>query len=130
MVNEERVVKMSRMAMFEKGYKKKCLKISSYYKKDYILLQTVMTLLWGTLGYLIMLAGYLALEIEELAYELSVDLLKEMGILYGGMYCIILILLGGIAVFYYGMKYQKSLNVSREYYKSLGELSAEYRRGK
>ncbi len=118
------------MAMFEKGYKRKCLKISSYYKKDYIVLQTLMTLLWSTLGYCIIAGGVLALQVGGFLYDLSVELLKEMSVMLIGTYLVTLVVFGGIAVLYYGAKYQRALRVAREYYKSLGELSTEYKREK
>ncbi len=130
MLNEERIMKMSRMAMFEKGRKKACLKISSYYKKDYITIQTIMTLLWCTLGYLIILGGVLALQLEDYLYELTAEFLQEIAVLVVGSYCVTLVIFGGIAVLYYGVKYQRALKVAREYYKALGELSAEYKREK
>lgn len=129
MLNKERISKMSKMAMFQKGYKKECLKISSYYKKDYIAMQTIMTLLWCTIGYCILAAGYLALELESLLYTISMEIIKEMATMFLGGYFIIIVIFAGIAVFYYGWKYQRALKESRAYYKALGTLSAEYRKG-
>lgn len=128
MLSENKIIKMSRMAMFDKGKKRTCLKISSYYKKDYVTLQTIMTLLWSTLGYAILAAIYVVVQAEELIYDISIDMLTEIGILLGGGYCIVLVLFTGIAIFYYTWKYQNALKVSREYYRTLKQLSTEYRR--
>lgn len=128
MVDEERVISMAKMSMFEKGKKRKCLKISSYYKRDYIVLQTIMTLLWSTLAYVIILAGVLALQAEELAYQLTTEVIIDMVIKIGESYLAVLIILGVSAVFGYGWKYKKALDISREYYRSLGRLSKEYKR--
>lgn len=128
MLNEKRIIKMSKMAMFEKGRKKKCLQISSYYKKDYIALQTILTLLWSSLGFLIVALGYYALQAEELLYSLTAELLTEMAIVVSGAYVITLVTVGGLSILYYGVKYQEALKVAREYYKTLGALSSEYKR--
>lgn len=128
MLREERITKMSKMAMFEKGKNKACLQISSYYKKDYIALQTIMTLLWTTVGYCIIVAGALALKMEEVLYDITMEWIKELAVTLGGSYLVVLVVAGGIAILYYGWKYQMALNVAKEYYKALGTLSADYKK--
>ena len=49
---------MTKAAVYEKEHAEEDVKISSYYKKDYASLNTWITLIWVTVGYV--LAGGLA----------------------------------------------------------------------
>ncbi len=53
MLDKKRIRLMVRMASYEKTNAKQDQKISSYYKKDYISLNTLITILWITIGYAI-----------------------------------------------------------------------------
>lgn len=130
MLNEERVITMTKMAMYDKGIKKHNLRVTSYYRMDYITFQTIMTLLWATLGYIILVAIILMTQIDEITTELSIDYIIEKGILIGMGYVGVLIAFGAIAVMFYTMKYQNALKIVKPYYQALGALNTEYKKEK
>ena len=51
MLDNRRIRLMSRMALYEKESAKEDLKISSYYKRDYTSLNTLISIMWITVGY-------------------------------------------------------------------------------
>ena len=58
MLDKKRIRLMTKMAIYEKNNINEDLKISSYYKKDYSSLNTLITVLWITIGYGIAAALY------------------------------------------------------------------------
>lgn len=130
MLNEKRVITMSKMAMYNTGKKKQCMKVTSYYKKDYIVFQTIMALLWWTLGYCIIVAGLLFMQIDMLLTELSFELIEELLIYIAIGYGMTLVIFGVISAIFYEWKYSKSIKVAKKYYQALGALNAEYKREK
>lgn len=56
MLSEEKVALMAKMAMYEKHEGEKDMRISGYYKKDYVGLHVMTTVLWTILGCIILAA--------------------------------------------------------------------------
>ena len=52
MLDKRKIRLMTKMAIYEKEYGEEDIKISGYYKKDYSSLNTWITLIWITVGYL------------------------------------------------------------------------------
>ena len=50
MLDKKRIRLMAKMSAYEKKHAKEDLRISSYYKKDYASLNTLITVLWITVG--------------------------------------------------------------------------------
>ncbi len=130
MLNEKKIIAMSRMAMYDSGEKKKSLKIGSYYKKDYISLQVVITLIWTTVMFLLGVAAWGVWKMEEIITEFSIEYMKELFIWFGGLYVVMIIIIGIISGFIYRDKYNKSLFIAKGYYRALNELSRIYKRGR
>ncbi len=42
MLNEKRIVSMTKMAIYNQGEKKKDMNVCSFYKKDYIIYQSIL----------------------------------------------------------------------------------------
>lgn len=51
MLDKRKVRLMTKLALYEQNEGKEDIKISAYYKKDYISIKTVATILWTTIGY-------------------------------------------------------------------------------
>ena len=64
MVNEEKVKLMNKMALYEEKYGKEDFKIASYYKKDYVSYQTIFTVIWVTIGYVVLFGVFAAAFVE------------------------------------------------------------------
>lgn len=114
---------MSKTAMYEKQHIREDMKISSYYKKDYSSMNTVLTLLWVTVGYLIVAGTVLFLNMDALLENLTVQkLVVIVGILLAA-YLILLIVYGISAAGYYKKRHTDSKQRVKKYYRDLNRLS-------
>ena len=52
------------MALYEEKYGKEDFKIASYYKKDYVSYQTIFTVIWVTIGYVVLFGVFAAAFVE------------------------------------------------------------------
>lgn len=130
MLNEKRVITMSKMAMYSKGKKKQSIQVTSFYKVDYIIFQTIMAILWATVGYLILVCGYMFLHMDAIIADLSFDLMKEMVIYILTAYAVFILAFGTVSAIFYEWKYSNALKISKKYYQSLGVLNAVYKKEK
>ena len=86
MLNEERVKLMVQLASYEPKEGKEAFKVSSYYKKDYVSLHRLATMIWTTIGYA-MVAGligiaYMDQVLEELTLVKAIILVAVILIIY------------------------------------------------
>ncbi len=109
MLNEEKVKSMTKAAIYEEGPEKKSLKISSYYRGDYLGLQMAKSAVAYTVSFGILTAMWAMGRIEELMLMLSRPeyveaILKIMILLF-----IAGLVLYEIAVYiYYSSEYQRA----------------------
>ena len=78
MLNEKRVKRMTRLASYESKEGKKDIEISMYFKKDYIGLNHLKSLLWITIGY-VLLVALVGITFLETLME-NFDIVKLIGI--------------------------------------------------
>lgn len=75
MVNEEKVLRMTRMASYEARAGKKDKAVAGYFRGDYIGMQMLVSFVVITLAYLAAAAAYLALNYEQVMSDVySMDL--------------------------------------------------------
>lgn len=123
MLDKKRIRLMSKTAMYEKHHIREDLKISSYYKKDYSSMNTVLTLLWVTIGYLIVAAAIVFLNMDALLENLTV---QKLVVIVGGAvaaYLIVLIVYGISAASYYKRRHTRAKQRVKKYYRDLNRLS-------
>ena len=114
---------MSKTAMYEKHHIREDLKISSYYKKDYSSMNTLITLLWTTVGYLIIAAIIVFINLDSLLKDLTV---QKMVIIVGvaiASYLIVLIVYGVSASSYFSRRHTNAKQRVKKYYRDLNRLS-------
>ena len=71
MLDERKVKLMTKMALYEQKEGKEDFKVSAYYRKDYASVHTIYSILWMTVGYilLIVLIGFAAMDyIEKIGF--------------------------------------------------------------
>ena len=96
---------MTRAAIYEKEYGEEDLKITSYYKKDYSSLNTWITLIWVTAGY-ILLGGIIFLCFgESLVEGLTIMRLLFLAAVALALYLALMILYGIGAGNFYSKKH-------------------------
>lgn len=126
MINEEKVILMTRMASYEEHEGKKDISIIHYFRGDYIGFQVLKSVIAATISFFALFAVYLFYNFEELMQNIySMDLLafgKNVIILY-------LCTIGAYAVISYVMfasRYSKARKSLKHYYDNLKKLSGMY----
>lgn len=75
MIDEKKVKLMTRMACYESKEGKEDLKISAYYRKDYVSLHTLYSIIWVTFGYGLLILLIAAGSFDKLMGAMSMGLL-------------------------------------------------------
>ena len=130
MLNEERVVLMTKMASYEARDGKKCLAIGSYFRSDYIGWQVLKSIISATIAFVVVFAMYIFYDFEIFMTEIyKMDLLgfaKHILYLYlgtvGADSCISYVV--------YTVRYSRASKSLRAYYMNLHKLSAMYKNEK
>ncbi len=126
MINEEKVILMTRLASYESNEGKKDISIVNYFKGDYIGFQILKSVIAATISFLALFGVYVLYNFEELMQNIyKMDLLgfgKDVIILY-------LCTVGAYGVITYVLftyKYNKAKKNLRNYYSNLKKLAGMY----
>ena len=122
MLDKERIRLMVRMASYEKTNAKQDQKISSYYKKDYISLNTLITILWITIGYAIIVGLAAICGMDILFENLTIIRMLILGGLVIVGYIIVLVIYGVCASSYYKLKHNRAKQRVKRYYRDMSKL--------
>lgn len=108
MLNKKKVRLMTRMAMYESKEGKEDLKITSYQKNDYTSFETIMTVIWITVAYVIMI-GIIALAfMDEIFQHMDLKGIIMMVVPAIVIYLLLVISYGIGASKFYKKKYEES----------------------
>lgn len=126
MLNEERIILMTKMASYEEHEGKQNMAIGNYFRSDYISLQIMKTVISATLTFAIVLGIVGFYHFETVMKEIyQVDLL-EAGrrlllayVIFTGIYTFICYLV-------YSYRYNRAKKSLKKYYSHLQELSELY----
>ena len=110
MLDKRKIRLMIRMASYEKQGAEEDLKISSYYKKDYVSMNVWATAIWFTIGYGIVAA--------LIAFCLMEQILKNLTILN----LVLLIIYCSCARRFYKKKHNLAKQHAKKYYRDLSRL--------
>ena len=127
MLNEERVVLMTKMASYEAREGKKCLAIGSYFRSDYIGWQVLKSIISATIAFVVVFAMYIFYDFEVFMTDIyKMDLLefaKNVLFYYLGTVGIYAL----ISYIVYTVRYSRAKKSLRAYYMNLHRLSSMYR---
>lgn len=123
MLDKKRIRLMSRIAIYEKAGAKEDLKISSYYKKDYASFNSWITVLWMTVGYLIVIGLAALCNVEFILENLSISRMIPIVSFIVGGYLVLVIVYSVCAHLYYRSRHNRAKRRTREYYRKLIRLS-------
>lgn len=128
MVNEEKVLRMTKMASYEAGEGKKDRAVAGYFRGDYIGMQLLISFLVITASFVAVAVAYLGLNFEEVMTDIySIDL-AAAGKQILLVYLLIVIVYLGVTYAVYRFRYIKArrhLNVFLEYLNCLDEEEEE-----
>ena len=118
MLNEEKVLRMTKMASYESKGGKKDKAIAGYFKGDYIGMQMILSFLVVTIAFAVAIVAYLCVNFEEVManiYTMDVaGLGKKIGFAYLAVLVVYLIVTYAIYLVRY-VKARKRLNLFLEY---------------
>lgn len=80
MINEEKVILMTRASLYEEKQKKKALKISKYFRHDYISLQLLAGWFFATISFILCAALWAVCHMEYLLNNIHKMDLKSFGL--------------------------------------------------
>ena len=127
MLNEERVVLMTKMASYEANEGKKSLAIGSYFRSDYIGWQVLKSIISATIAFVVVFAMYIFYDFEIFMTDIyKMDLLefaKNVLFYYLGTVGIYAL----ISYIVYTVRYSRAKKSLRAYYMNLHRLSSMYR---
>ncbi len=126
MLDKRRIRLMTKAAVYEKEHAEEDVKISSYYKKDYASLNTWITLIWVTVGYV--LAGGLAVicTADTLMEDLTIFKLIILAATAVCAYLALLIIYGIGAGKFYKKKHTRAKQRVKKYYRDLSRIEKMY----
>lgn len=126
MLNEERVKHMVKLADYETKGGKEELKISSYFKKDYISMNTMWTLLWMTVAYaLVVVTIWLAVR-DLVTVELNQIQVLSLVILIATIYLVLFVTYLVAARRYYKRKHARAYHRVKKFQENLMVLEKIY----
>lgn len=126
MLNNEKIRVMTKLSIYENKSGKEDIKLSQYYKTDYVRLQILNTLVFVTIGYMLLLVMIGAYQSEYLIKE-AVNLDYEaIGTYIIGIYVMILTIYILGVVIGYNIKYETSKKKLLGYSKGLKYLQKLY----
>lgn len=126
MINEEKVILMTRLASYEANEGKRDIPVTNYFRGDYIGFQVLKSVISATISFFALFAVYAFYNFEELMQNIyKMDLLefgKSIVILYlcaVGAY-------GVISYVLYASRYSRAKKSLKNYYSNLKRLAGMY----
>ena len=127
MLNNRKVRLMTRLAMYEQTEGKEDVRLSKYFRTDYVRLNVLKTVVAVTIGYLLFLLLLIVYHSEYLIREAVTLDYQGMILRYVGVYVIILTIYCALAMIGYMIKYRKSRKKLAKYFRMLRRLRSLYR---
>ncbi len=126
MLDEEKIKLMTRMASYENTEGKQNKAVASYFRSDFMALQTIKSVIHGSIAYVLIVAVYLFYDIENFMQNIyKIDLIA-----YGKTLLIWYLLFVAVySIISYGI-YARRYNIARKslkcYYNNLKKLTNYY----
>ena len=128
MLNNQKIKKMHKLALYESGEGKKHLAISNYYRSDYIGLDLIKNFFLTTIAYGLLLLIYFGYRSEYLMENIHKMNLALMALQIIGLYIIMVVGYSILTYIYCSVKYAKAQKGIQEYYKGLTQMKKAYDR--
>ena len=126
MINEQRVKLMTRMAAYEQEEYKKNIKITGFFKSDYIGFQLLKSFVANTIAFAILFCLYILYDFELFMkdiYKMDLFQFGKVVLIIYIIYIVILSVITYVAALY---KYNRATQDMKLYYSNLKILSNAY----
>ena len=128
MLEEERIRHMAKLASYEAKKGKEEIKISRFYRSDYLGLALIKNFFLVTIGYALILAAAAAYFGEQLLDNIHKMDLIALGTYLVAGYVIMLVAFSILTYVQYAIKYHRAKKSVKEYYGELTRLERIYGR--
>lgn len=129
MLNEERVILMTKMASYEEHEGKENMKIGKYFRGDYIAVQVLKSIFSATVAFALILGLYVLYDFEVFMQDLyKIDLVsfaKTLLTYYG----IAVVVYAAFSYGIYAHRYSKARKSLKLYHQNLKKLNSMYEEG-
>lgn len=126
MLNNQKIKKMHKLAVYESGEGKRHLAISNYYRSDYIGLALIKNFFLTTIAYGLILLIYFGYRSEYLMENIHKMNIILFGIEIVAGYVILLAAYSIVTYFYCSVQYSQANKGIQEYYKGLNQMKKMY----
>ena len=126
MLNEERVILMTRMASYECGEGKKNVKIGNYFRSDFIAVQVLKSVVCATIAYAVVFALYIFYDFEifmQDLYKMDLIAFAKNALYYYGITVVSYSIVTYVVSTYRHAKAKDNLKL---YYHNLKKLNSLY----
>ncbi len=127
MLNEERIILMTKMASYEANEGKKNVAIGSYFRGDYIGWQVLKSIISATIAFVVVFGMYIYYDFETFMTDIyKMDLLEfarhilSIYLWTVGIYAV-------ISYVVYTIRYMRAMKSLKLYYMNLRKLSGMYK---
>jgi hypothetical protein len=127
MLNNNKIKLMTKLALYETKEGKEDIRLSKYYKTDYVRYQVIKSIISATLGYALILVLVFLYKSEYIIRNAVILDYKSLGIYILGIYIIVIALYGLGSVVGYSIKYDASRKKLARYFKLLKHLNKIYK---
>ncbi len=127
MLNEERIILMTKLAAYEAGEGKQNVKIGNYFRSDYIAVQVLKSVVSASIAFALVFALYIFYDMEQFMQDLyKMDLVafaRNVLIWYG-----VTVVSYGVATYIIcTYRYSRVRRSLKRYYHNLKKLDSLYR---
>jgi hypothetical protein len=126
MLNNDKVRLMTKLALYESKEGKEDIRLSKYYKTDYVRYQIIKSLISATVGYALILVLIFFYRSEYLIRNAVTLDYKSIGTFILGIYIMVIAVYGLGSAVLYSIKYDKSRKKLGRYFKLLKRLNKIY----
>ena len=126
MINEERVILMTKLASYERGQGKKNVTIGNFFRSDYIGFQLLKSVIYMTIAVAIVIGVYLFYHFEDLMSEVYQLDLMEIGREVLKYYLVLVAIYCGVSYAVYSYRYHLARKNLKNYYSNLRKLTQLY----
>lgn len=126
MLNEERVILMTKLASYEANDGKRNVAIGNYFRGDYIGWQVLKSIISATIAFVVVFAMYIFYDFEIFMMDIYKMDLLEFGKSVLKNYAIVVIVYALISYAVYAYRYSRARKSLRLYYMNLRKLSSMY----
>lgn len=126
MINEERVILMTKLASYEANEGKKDISIVNYFRGDYIGFQVLKSIIAATISFFALFAVYLFYNFEELMQDVYKMNLLEYGKSIVTIYLCSVAAYGILSYILFSIRYSRARKSLKNYYGNLRKLAGMY----